>query len=122
MTEYEISDLLATTTGNATPVLALFITTISAYLITAWLVGSKLSRPQIVLVNSIFITFSLLGVWGWLARYRMAIYYQEQLINLNPERFAPIPLSAIVFVTVVYLVIIASSVKFMWDVRHPKDD
>jgi hypothetical protein len=36
MTEYELSDLLVSSTGNATPILALFITTISAYLITAW--------------------------------------------------------------------------------------
>jgi hypothetical protein len=37
MTEYELSDLLVSSTGNATPILAPFITTISAYLITAWL-------------------------------------------------------------------------------------
>ena len=123
MTEYEIRDLLASTLGGNTQVLTFQISIISAYLIVSWLVGTKLTRPQVVWVNLLFITFSSMIVLRWITGYRVAMDLQRNLIQRNPEfaeGITQITPELITGLGCVLFAAILGSLKFMWDVRHPK--
>jgi len=104
----------------------MLISVISAYLIVSWLVGAKLTRPQVVWVNLLFITFSSMIVLRWIAGYRAAMYLQQEFIQLNPDITAglivEITPEIIAGLACIYAAAILGSLKFMWDVRHPKTE
>jgi len=126
MTEYEIRDLFASTVSGSSEILSILISVISAYLIVSWLVGAKLTRPQVVWVNLLFITFSSMIVLRWTTGYRVAMYLQQDFIQLNPDITAglivEITPERIAGITCIYAAAILGSLKFMWDVRHPKTE
>ncbi len=126
MTEYEIRDLFASTVSGSSEILSILISVISAYLIVSWLVGAKLTRPQVVWVNLLFITFSSMIVLRWTTGYRVAMYLQQDFIQLNPDITAglivEITPELIAGLTCIYAAAILGSLKFMWDVRHPKTE
>lgn len=122
MTEYELADLMVSTTGNATPVLAMFITFVSGYLAVAWLVGHQLTRAQVMLINVLFLCVSVLAIFGWVARFRAALAYQNELLSLNPSRTGSLSEELIAVISIVMLGLILACLKFMWDVRHPKPE
>ena len=126
MTEYEIRDLFASTVSGSSEILSILISVISAYLIVSWLVGAKLTRPQVVWVNLLFITFSSMIVLRWTTGYRVAMYLQQDFIQLNPDITAglivEITPELIAGLTCIYAAAILGSLKFMWDIRHPKTE
>jgi hypothetical protein len=125
MTEYEIRDVLTSTLSGSTSVLSVLISVISAYLIVSWLVGKKLSRPQVVWVNLLFITFSSMTVLRWITGYRVAMGLQQNLRKVNADLFAgttQITPELIAGLGCILFAAILGSLKFMWDVRHPKTE
>jgi len=122
MTRYEIGDLITNLINGGTPVLALLITVISAYLVVAWSVGQKLTKSQVSFVNSVFLVFSPLLIFGWARRYQIALRLQEQLLSIDPGTIGGISQNLIAVVSVVFFILVLGSMKFMWDVRHPKKE
>ena len=57
MTEFELSSLIYVANEAGNTALALYLTTLSAYLIVAYSVGEKLNKSQILFVNCLFIFF-----------------------------------------------------------------
>ncbi len=55
MTDYEIADLAASVMSNYLTTVSLYISIVSAYLITAFLAGEKLTRAQVSIVNACFV-------------------------------------------------------------------
>jgi hypothetical protein len=125
MTEYEIRDLLGSALSGNTPVLSVLVSIISAYLIAAWLAGKKLTRPQIIWVNLLFITFSSMLVLRWITGFLIAMGLQRSLIQLNPAAGAEVIQLTPEFIAglgCLFYAAILGSLKFMWDVRHPKTE
>ena len=120
MTEYEVTDLLTNMINGGTPVLAVFITIVSGYLIVAWLVGQKLTGAQVTLINMVFIVFAPMMIFAWVARFRAALRLQEKLRSINSETYGVLSGELIAAVAVTLLILVVGCVKFMWDVRHPK--
>jgi hypothetical protein len=58
VTDYEIADLAASVMSNYLTTVSLFISIVSAYLITAFLAGEKLNRVQVSIVNACFLVFT----------------------------------------------------------------
>lgn len=120
MTEYELADLVASTVANSLIIAPILISIASAYLVVAWVVGSKLDRSQVLLINGLFVSFTLLFGLSWARRIQVALSYQEELLKMNPNRMAELgtwlPPGAII----VYILIMLACLKFMWDIRHPK--
>ncbi len=122
MTEYELADLVASTVANSLIIAPILISIASAYLVVAWVVGSKLDRSQILLINCLFVGFTLLFGLSWARRIQVALSYQEELLKTNPDRIAEIgqwlPPGAIIII----ILTILACLKFMWDIRHPKSE
>jgi hypothetical protein len=125
MTEYEIRDLIISTLNGNTSVFSVLVSVISAYLIVSWLAGLKLTRPQVIWVNLLFITVSSFIVLRMITGYRVALGLQQNLIQLNQDlALGSIQISPelIAVVGCAQLACILGSLKFMWDIRHPKTE
>jgi hypothetical protein len=122
MTEYEILDLITNTANAGTSVLAVVMTTISGYLVVAWLVGEKLTGAQVTLVNLVFVVFAPMMILTWASIFVGALRLQERLHSINPESSAGLSAGGTTAVSITLLVLVLGSIKFMWDVRHPKTE
>ncbi len=122
MSEYELADLVASVSGDSLVFLPLWLSIISGYLVVAWLVGDRLLRSQVILVNSVFAGAILVPGFAWSNRIRVAIAYQDELIAMNPARLEIIEPWLIPSAATTATVIILACFKFMWDVRHPKTE
>jgi hypothetical protein len=124
MTEYELASLAMEAQNTVTSVFALFLTIVGGYLLAAWMVGSKLERTQFIIVNILFVFVEIQLLAGWFGRWSWFWHYYEQARALNPlsvpnAEMVPflIPLTGLLMLCSVF-----GAVKFMWDVRHPKNE
>ena len=75
-----------------------------------------------ILVNVLFTLFSTLLAFRWSVLFRGGLAYKDMVLEVNPEAvFITTIDSWVVFALLaIYLAIVIGSLKFMWDVRHPK--
>ena len=100
-----------------------FVTVVSAYLVVAYVVGRELLRSQVIVINLLFVATTLLTVFGNAITARNAIQ-AHYLGSLHVEEMTPLPESLIYLIPLalifIDLCLVVASLKFMWDIRHPK--
>ena len=111
MTANVVIEILAWTTS----LLALYVTAVSGYLLVAYLLGNQLNRIQVLTFTVLFVLFTVFNTAGTYSGLRAAhefgsIYGAGRV----PEYPAQISV-------VLMLLGIVAALKFMWDVRHPKE-
>ncbi len=117
---YEISYLSYTA---ATEAFALIITVATGYIVAAYLVGSKLTKSQVTLITMVFVpaiiyfALALLGSLGDSIQARREAAAVIESIGVMGTFGEPVYLAFSLFIVFGVLVI---SLKFMWDVRHPR--
>jgi hypothetical protein len=119
MTESEILENYWNSQELGVAVLTMFISVFSAYLLAAFLAGTKLTRFQAGFISSAFTLFGLVVVWGtfvyWTEGYNAALSIEEShpaitIIRANPAWiFVVLEISAIV-----------GGILFMLDIRKRK--
>ena len=122
MTEYELLDLTGVTATFTMTAISLYLTVISAYLYVAFSAGAKLSKSQAFTVSILFVVAS--GLFIRIAV--MNLVKQSQLVDRLKELqsdgvFFTSESSAVILAIVLMLGVVAS-LKFMWEIRHPKPE
>ena len=64
MTEYELLDLVASSTDLMSVQFSIYMTVTSAYLVVAYIAGAKLTRSQALLLSTLFLFGAGAEVWG----------------------------------------------------------
>jgi len=109
--------------SNSIDSFGVLITLMSGYLVVAYLVGAKLTRPQVSIVNSLYILSALSVVmchWQYnynamLARHHAEAYVPDLFgLTTRTEIFA-VPLG----LSLINIGLIIASLYFMWSIRHP---
>ena len=122
MTEAELVEAAGNNWSSVISLLTLFISVMSGYLVVAYLVGKELKTEQVLLVNSLygaFISFCLFAVHQMSSA---AVEHGLLAIELSTQRtVAPQKWIPFAFVAIMAPMILASF-KFMWDIRHPKNE
>ena len=116
-----------TASSNGLTALAILLTIVSGYMVIAYLVGEKLTRIQVLLVNMVYIASGLSVLtsnYGSVldsatARAEAAQRIEELRSIATPVGEAVPEIYAIIVAAVNSLFLIISLV-FMWQVRHPK--
>lgn len=119
MTEAELIETSAMYNGLMYEWVSLYFSAFTAFIVTAHLVGSKLTRGQVLFVSGGFVVLSVLSTLGAYGTGVNMTMYAKEVMTLNPNRsfLASYPL---IYATVSLLVFgVLGSLKFMWDVRHP---
>ena len=122
MTEYEVGEMLYNAYSLMTDGASVYFTLVSAYLVASYLVGDKLSSGQLVVVNLLYVIWSvgLINVQYTqlvsVAQFQSALDQFDSsvlVISMNTEY------STWGFI-VVQITGLLASLYFMWSVRHPK--
>ena len=120
MSSYELADLGQSAFGNSLSAYGIFLSLVTAYLATAYLVGKKLTGAQVSLLTALFvIVASLVG-------FSVAAYTNagtEMIIRAFPESRGGLlgpRLWLTPLVMMVNVFTVTMCLKFMWDIRHPK--
>ena len=102
-----------------------FLSLVSAYLVVAYVVGKELLRSQVIVINFLFAVSAILTIFGNAVTARNSIQ-AHYLGSLNVEEMTPLPEPLIYFIPLslifIDFCIVLASLKFMWDIRHPKTE
>lgn len=94
MTEYELVDTAISYQDLATTHFMNFVTILFAYLVCAYLVGEKLTRLQVWLLNSLYTIFALGAAFASYAAYNRSFLQIQRLAEVAKQeapQLAPAP-------------------------------
>jgi hypothetical protein len=121
MTPYEYLDVSQSNLSNAIAIVSLSIAVLSGYVVVAYMVGVKLTRAQVMVLNFNYTlwSFYLLASGGvalanGLTRIRKATEMLGETVALVPY--------SVYFYYCIGLTLIFTSLWFMWSVRRPKTE
>jgi len=118
MSEYELLESFTSFQGLLQGWIMAAYSGTAAYLVTAYLAGSKLTRSQVAVVNLVFVVFSSLCLLSAHGNFARMLELVAEIQDLNPERAFPTKPWMMWAMTANGALVILFSVKFMWDVRH----
>lgn len=124
MTEYEMGELLYNTYDTLWETSQMYFTLVSAYLVVAWLVGTKLTRGQYVIVTALYL-FWVVGiiqtqVFTGLSTVNLAASLASNHgILMREYGSGAAMLIGIYSFTLVMVCGVFASLYFMWSIRHP---
>jgi len=120
MTPYEYFDLAQGSLSNVTALVSLWVAILSGYVVVAYLVGARLTRAQVVMLNLNYTIWSLflLACGGNLIANGMT-WENAAKTPEAPVLFVP---QAIYFHYCIGILLLITSLWFMWSVRHTKTD
>jgi hypothetical protein len=121
MSEFEIAELTTGAMSNFLTSFTIFVSIVTAYAVTAFAAGRRLSRLQVAVVNTCFLIAS--GAMGILSVLIFGVFLRRaQVLNsLNETVVGPV-VDFTWFVAALYIVLTCSCIIFMWNVRHPSSD
>lgn len=122
LSESELIEAMGTYYDLVGDMLSLYLTITSGFLIVAYLVGIKLTRTQLVIVSGLYLAFAIVASYLAVGYGLRGLFYAEQLAILSPSTPLGATLVVPIIMGTVLLVGIFASLKFMWDVRHPKTE
>jgi hypothetical protein len=120
MTEYEILDVIVSRFSSMTEQASLYFALVSGYLITAYLVGSKLTRLQVSVINGLYIVWILGIVGGYTTTVGAVVDLERALMSLGETSSTASNTFYAYSFSVVQLAGLIASIVFMWAVRNPK--
>jgi hypothetical protein len=122
MTEYELTDLTATAATLVMTAISIYLTIVSAYLIAAFTTGTKLNRSQAFVISTLFVFGSSLFIYAAVVNLLKQIYIIERLVELQAAQPFYFSERSAVLIAIFLISGVIASLKFMWDIRHPKTE
>ena len=122
MTEYEMGDLLTSTSFAAVESFSMYVALMAAYLVSAYFAGQNMTRSQVVLVSILYSIAALGMTWNTYTYMSRAIPLADALGTLNPNLTYGAQPFARNIAAVIEVLGVLCALKFMWDVRHPKSE
>ncbi len=122
MTEYELEDVLTSTTNASLEAFTIYITLVASYLIVAYIAGRNLTHQQILIVSILFVFAALLATFSAYSYLARAIPMADALELMHPgRRYGAQPFTAY-WIGILMLMGVLASLYFMWQVRHTKTE
>ena len=125
MTEYEMTDIIMSRYAQMTEQASLYFALVSGYLITAYVVGSRLTRLQVTVINTLYCLWTVGILGGYINTVNDTIELEQVIRSVwattTAGNISDLTSAAYSFAIVQTIGIIASLV-FMWSVRHPRTE
>jgi predicted anti-sigma-YlaC factor YlaD len=115
MTEYEVADLAASVMANFLTALTVFLSIVSAYVVSAFVAGERLSKVQLTIINLCFLVS--VGILGFIIVSLFRRFFGlAQSINVERGTIGSIdftwPICGLL------TAIVLGSLVFMWNSRN----
>jgi len=123
MTEYEMTDIIMSRYAQMTEQASLYFALVSGYLIAAYVVGSRLTRLQVTVINTLYCLWTVGILAGYINTVNDTIKLEQAIRSVRVTRTAvniSDSTSAAYSFAIVQAIGIIASLVFMWSVRHPK--
>ena len=110
--------------GNVITMLALIITIISGYLVVAYVAGAKMTRPQVGLINILYVLMCTFLIWACIEMTHRARVMEDAAYAMASGPVAELYSRGDVAISIIlaFGLALLASFKFMWDIRHPKTE
>jgi hypothetical protein len=121
MTEAELLVVAQGYRDSAIAMNASFLSVVTAYLIVAYTAGKNLNFVQVLTINTFFV---VVAVFMIVSQFTLMTYAAEaDLAAREISTWKKLPRTGFVpyGIQVFYLLFVFISLKFMWDIRHPKE-
>ncbi len=122
MTEFELWEAFASFNSVLHAWITTYFTTLTAYIIAAYVVGANLTRFQVVVINFAFIWFCGLCAYAAVNSGMRCVEFGEQILSINPSTELALSAPVITVASVIIYGGIVIALLFMWQVRHPKTE
>ena len=125
MTEYEMTDIIMSRYAQMTEQASLYFALVSGYLITAYVVGSRLTRLQVTVINTLYCLWTVGILGGYINTVNDTIELEQVIRSVWATTTAgniSDSTSAAYSFAIVQTIGIIASLVFMWSVRHPKTE
>ena len=122
MTEGDLIQAAQATWANVISMTTVETTLLTGYIIVAYMAGKNLSKSQVTIVNTLYV---LLSMFSLLSIYVLSMHATEMgalSIEMSEQRTRGPQLWLPLGVVTIYVFCLLASLKFMWDVRHPKTE
>ena len=119
MTEFEIAEHASSVMGNFLTALTVYFSIVTAYVFAAFVAGARLSKLQLIVVNSCFVVAG--GIVGLLVILIFDRFFAFATQAPIPEG-ATSPIDFTVPLAVLIIGVFASCLVFMWEVRKEGND
>lgn len=122
MSEGELIEVAQVTWGNVISLIALIISVLSAYLVATYAVAARMTRSQILILNTLYLLIIALLLSSTYTLSLRATEMAELSVQISTLRqLGPRP-NLPIGLLVVFIFCTIASLKFMWDIRHPKTE
>ena len=122
MTEAELISAAQAAWGNVISMISLFITLLSGYLIVAYLAAANMTSSQTGIVNTLYILISAFLLASIYTLSTRATEMASLSVEMSTQRVLEPQLWLPLGVICIFIFCIVASLKFMWEVRHPKSE
>ncbi len=109
-----VAQLVVEQLGGANGAMTLYLTVTSGYLLVAYLAGKELTRLQAAIITCLYVVFTTANTLAVISFFNAAIHYGHTYGPGRMPLWPPYTLGTAFFLGIL------ASLKFMWDVRHPK--
>ena len=120
MTEFELVESIGIFISNSLSSISVYLTILSAYLVAAFIAGNRLTRSQVVVINTLFVTGALIFTYSTIGLLLRQSYFASKLVEIQTDTWLAGTAPMAQIIGIVQLGGIIACLKFMWDVRHPK--
>jgi hypothetical protein len=118
MTQAELWQLHLLAVSNAITAFGVLLTLITAYLVTAYFAGSRLSRYQAAVVSALFLLGAGLGAFMAFVETRRAFFFVDQLqLEFNVQSFTPGTFT-LYLMGILLVLLIPAAMFFMYQIRR----
>jgi hypothetical protein len=122
MTEAELIEAATSFSGLMQGWVSIYFTALTAFLVTTYLAGSKLSTNQAIFVCGGFFIITSLCTFAAFATGNQLVHLSNEVESINPNRKFAANYPIIYVLATVLGAGCLGGLKFMWDVRHPKTE
>ena len=123
MTEYDMTDVIMSRFGHMTDQASLYFALVSGYLVTAYFLGSRLTRLQVSVVNVLFCLWTAGILGGYINTVSDTIQLETAIREIGVSPVAG-KVSDSTFASYSFAIVqlfgVFASLVFMWSVRHPR--
>jgi len=120
MTTYEMADLAQNLFANSMSAFTVLLSVVFAYIVSAYLIGAKLTRMQVGMLTFVFVIVAMLVGWSMAGYVNGGVSLNGLAFPDGVGRFFAPRIWLAPLVIGINMVIVLVALKFMWDIRHPK--
>lgn len=122
MNEYELIEVSISVVAGGMTAVSIYLTVVSAFLIAAFMAGDRLTKGQAIITIGLFVSGAIFATYGTVEHFLTLENFQQRLVEIGGSTTKMSGAVTAIALGTLQTLGIMGSLKFLWDVRHPKKE